>query len=62
MSDRHERILRGVAKRLRARLREDRARERKDGKVDRGHRDELERSSSRADARLDAAARARRDR
>lgn len=61
MSDRHERILRGVADALRARLREDRARERKDGMIDVGRRDELERSSTLADARL-AAARSRRAR
>jgi hypothetical protein len=59
MSDRHIRILRGAAKRLRTRLTADRAEEHDDGSPGAARRDDLERASAVANARL-AAAEARR--
>jgi hypothetical protein len=59
MSDRHIRILRGVAKQLRTRLTADRAKEHDAGSPGAARRDDLERASALANARL-AAAEARR--
>jgi hypothetical protein len=61
VSDRHIRVLRGVAKRRRARASAERARGHASGSPGSVRRDDLERSSALADARL-AAAEARRGR